>query len=224
VERCTPDGHRSRAASLTDVATSGTLVDVPAQVASAPTRRTTRWARVGAQVTVLAVLGFLPLGAGPAGAHASLLRASPADGSTVVAAPARVSLTFDETVLSPAVIVVTGPGGQRVSTGTVEVLDNTASTAVTIEATGGYTVAFRVVSADGHPIAERTTFRLAGANTSSPASSPEPTAAAVNGVDEATPQRRTWLLGSVAGAALLGGLGLLTVARRRALPSTRNAP
>jgi methionine-rich copper-binding protein CopC len=170
-----------------------------------------------ASVTLLAVLGLLPLGMGPATAHASLVRASPADGSTISAAPARVTLTFDEIVRAPAAIVVKGPDGRLVSTGRAEVLDNTASTAVTIESGGAYTVAFRVVSVDGHPVAERTTFRFAGGGASSADSSPYPKAAA-DTEGGATP-RRTWYTGGIAAAALLGGIALLTLVRRRSPPA-----
>jgi methionine-rich copper-binding protein CopC len=48
--------------------------------------------------------------AGEACAHASLVKASPADGAVVPVAPAALSLTFNEPV-SPLVIRLIGPDG-----------------------------------------------------------------------------------------------------------------
>lgn len=106
----------------------------------------------------------LVLVAAPAEAHASLEKMSPATGSIVSAAPARVTLYFDENVRAPSKIIVTGPSG-RVDHGPTEVLNNTVSVAVSVRATpadvGAYRTAYRVVSADGHVVSAIERFRFA---------------------------------------------------------------
>jgi hypothetical protein len=111
----------------------------------------------------LALLGLV-LVAAPAEAHASLEKMSPATGSIVSTAPARVTLYFDENVRAPSKIIVTGPSG-RVDHGPTEVLNNTVSVAVSVRATpadvGAYQAAYRVVSADGHVVSAVERFRFA---------------------------------------------------------------
>jgi copper resistance protein C len=162
----------------------------------------------------------------PASAHENLVRAVPGDGSTVTSAPARVQLVFDEKVGMPADIVVTGPTGERVEQGPVQVLDNTAGVRVDVRAAGRYTVAFRVVSADGHPVTGQTGFRFAPGGTARPGSAPPSTehvgqgghadhAEHTAGEDEpAGGLGRGPVIGIAAGAALLAGLALLTLRRR----------
>jgi copper resistance protein C len=176
-----------------------------------------------ATVPLLALLALILLGAPAASAHASLVRATPADGSTVTSVPTRVTLTFDENIRAPSAIVVTDPDGRRVSTGMPEVLDNTASTAVTITRGGNYTVAFRVVSADGHPVSDRTSFRLQGSAASAAASPATTPGSQPQQDDGGAARRRTWSIGIVAAVALVGGLALLTAGRRpKAGTSTRD--
>jgi methionine-rich copper-binding protein CopC len=152
----------------------------------------------------------LLVGASPVSAHASLLRAVPGDGSTVTTAPRRVQLVFDESLRTQADIVVTGPTGNRVEQGAVQVLSSVATVGVDVRAAGRYTVAFRVVSTDGHPIAAKTTFRFAPAGTAQPAGSTSSTGASRPGPAGLS---RTGVIGIVAGVALVGGLALLTVRR-----------
>lgn len=158
-------------------------------------------ALAGPAVAVVLIL----VGAAPASAHANLVRAEPADSATVTTAPPTVTLVFDENVRAPSVIVVTDPTGTPVEQGTVAVLDDTATIRVRVTEAGLYTVAFRVLSADGHPVADQTTFvyRPSGAGSSSPAASTGSRAG------------RGWVVGAVAVAALVGGVGLLTVRRRK---------
>ena len=116
-------------------------------------------ARVAVAALAVATASLLLLaGAGPAEAHARLVRAVPGNGSTLETAPSRVTLVFDEEMRPPSAIVVTGPTGVEVQHGTVAVADNTATVAVQVTAPGTYRVAFRVVSADGHPVTGETTF------------------------------------------------------------------
>ena len=64
-----------------------------------------------ALVATVSLLALVVYGDGPAAAHASLVGATPADGSTVRSAPARITLRFDENIRTPAVVIVAGPDG-----------------------------------------------------------------------------------------------------------------
>ena len=181
---------------------------------------TYRAARVAAAflAAVFAVTGGLAaLGAAPASAHAHLVRAVPGDGATVTTAPARVRLVFDENVRTPAALVVTGPSGTRVEQGRVQVLDNTASVRVHVMAAGRYTVAFRVVSADGHPVSAQTSFRFTPGGSAQPGMAQQDMTNAKHEGHEAAADgggfSRGRVIGIVAGAGLLAWLALLTVRR-----------
>ncbi|MFI7297514.1 copper resistance CopC/CopD family protein [Streptomyces sp. NPDC050121] len=111
------------------------------------------------------VLVLLLLGGGPASAHAALRSADPADGSVVKTAPGSITLTFTESVgLLDDSFRVFDPDNQRLKTGKSEHADGRADTArITLPGklgTGTFTVAWRVVSADSHPIAGAFTFSV----------------------------------------------------------------
>lgn len=165
---------------------------------------------------VFAMSGVLVgLAATPASAHAHLVRALPGDGATVTSAPGRVRLVFDENVRTPAAVVVTGPSGTRVDHGQVQVLDNTASVRVDVMTAGRYTVAFRVVSADGHPVSAQTSFRFApgGSAHAGTVQSGTTVHAGHEAAAAGSGFSRGRVIGIVAGAGLLVGLALLTVRR-----------
>ncbi|MEU1301815.1 copper resistance CopC/CopD family protein [Streptomyces shenzhenensis] len=113
-----------------------------------------------------AVLGLLLLGgAAPASAHAALRDTAPADGGVVVSAPRHITLTFTESVaLLDDSFRVYDPGNRRVTTGEVRHAAGRSDTArVSLPdglGTGTFTVAWRVVSADSHPIAGAFTFSV----------------------------------------------------------------
>ncbi|MFJ8189694.1 copper resistance CopC/CopD family protein [Streptomyces sp. NPDC096094] len=112
-------------------------------------------------VLVLLVLG----GAGPASAHAALRATDPEDGTVLQRAPRHVTLTFTESVgLRDDSFRVLDPGGHRVRTGEAGRADgraDTARVALTGElGAGTYTVAWRVVSADSHPVSGAFTFSV----------------------------------------------------------------
>lgn len=124
-----------------------------------------------AAAAVLATLGALVavlLGtATPASAHAALLRTDPADGSVVQSAPQRVVLTFSEGVLLSAdSLRVLDPQGVNVAVGTPAHADgkDSGSTATvglrTGLGNGTYTVAWKAVSQDSHPVAGAFTFSV----------------------------------------------------------------
>ncbi len=138
-------------------------------------------------VALLLALAAVLATAGRADAHNALLGTDPADGSTVAAPPERITLTFDQPAQALGTeIVVTGPDGATVSTGTAELVDNTVSQALAADLpAGAYAVQWRVTSADGHPLSGELAFTAtegaapagdaAAAPTGAPAESPEPT-------------------------------------------------
>ncbi len=127
---------------------------VAARAAVTRLRRLRRWVLALAAAPAAVALCLAGPAAGPALAHAHLVSSTPGDGSTVEAAPARIVLRFDEAVqASSAQVAVTAPDGSAVSTGAAEVLDAVVSADVdALPAAGDYTVGWRIVSADGHPV------------------------------------------------------------------------
>jgi methionine-rich copper-binding protein CopC len=151
--------------------------------------------------------------AAPASAHASLVRASPADRSSVATAPTTVSLTFDENIRMPSVIVVYDADGASVVQGNTSVADNIASIGVDATATGDYTVVYRVVSTDGHPVAGRLVYRVGTGTPGNGITGHAMTAADDHGHETSSSSSHSRVAAMVAGLALVGGLGLLTVRR-----------
>ncbi|MFF7488495.1 copper resistance CopC/CopD family protein [Streptomyces luteogriseus] len=111
------------------------------------------------------VLVLLLAGAAPASAHAALRGTDPDDGSVVERAPRHVTLTFTESVgLLDDSFRVFGPDQRRVHTDEATHADGRSDTArVGLPgklAQGTYTVAWRVVSADSHPVSGAFTFSV----------------------------------------------------------------
>lgn len=106
---------------------------------------------LAALVTAVAVVVG---GSSPASAHASLLSSDPADGAVLESAPEAVTMQFSESVaVQSDGVRVLDADGERVDAGTTEASGVTIT--APIEGTlpdGGYVVAWRAVSADGHPI------------------------------------------------------------------------
>ncbi|MBO0854387.1 MAG: copper resistance protein CopC [Nocardia sp.] len=108
--------------------------------------------------------------AGPAGAHSTVVSTDPADGAKISAGPARVSFTFNEN-LQPSFpsLTVVGPDGNLWSKGDPVVQGPTVSVAVgDLGPAGTYTMAYRVTSADGHPVSGTRTFVLTTAGHGTP--------------------------------------------------------
>ncbi|WP_431910999.1 copper resistance CopC family protein [Nonomuraea jabiensis] len=124
-------------------------------------------------LTVL-LLAFAAAGIAPpaAQAHNVLISSDPKDGATLPAAPARVTLVFDQAVRQGyAQVGVTGPDGSSWADGSAEVAAERVSVRVRpLPSAGSYTVGYRILSADGHPVTGKITFTLAaGAATGGPA-------------------------------------------------------
>ncbi|MET9180534.1 FixH family protein [Kitasatospora aureofaciens] len=128
--------------------------------------RTARRRRVAGLIGVLgALLALMLAGAGPASAHATLDSTDPAQNSVVATAPQAVTLTFSETVsLSGDSVRVLDPAGKPVDTGNPAHADGKGDTArVGLNsglANGTYTVAWRAVSEDSHPVGGAFTFSI----------------------------------------------------------------
>ncbi|MEV5878740.1 copper resistance protein CopC [Streptomyces sp. NPDC052101] len=126
--------------------------------------------------------------AAPASAHAALRATDPADGTVLRTAPRHLTLTFSESVgLLTDTFRVYDPRNHRLRTGPAEHAAGHSDTArVALPATlatGTYTVAWRVVSADSHPVSGALTFsvgrRTATTATPAPDTTENPATAAL---------------------------------------------
>ncbi|GAA2884164.1 copper transport protein [Aminobacter niigataensis] len=111
-------------------------------------------------------------GTAMAAAHASLLRATPAEGTVVQTLPPQATLTFSEPV-TPLVIELLRPDG-----GSVRLIGDVSDDGLSIAlpandaASGTYLLSWRVVSTDGHPVAGYSTFSV-GSPSATPPVTPE---------------------------------------------------
>lgn len=101
----------------------------------------------------------------PAFAHNTLIDSNPKENSRIDVAPDAVTLTFNDDV-QPGEgnqVVVSGPGGTRWTSPTakVDVDGQTARAALpALGPAGKYTVAYRILSADGHVVKNAISFTL----------------------------------------------------------------
>ena len=131
---------------------------------------------LGLLVFAAAVLGL----AAPAAAHDAAESSAPAAGASLPAPPEQVSVTFNNTPLGiGAAFSVKDAAGTEWAEGPVDIVDNVASQKLKAGGPAGeYTVAWRVVSADSHPIEGTFTFTAASAGQgAAPATSPAPAGA-----------------------------------------------
>nr|WP_229881647.1 copper resistance protein CopC [Streptomyces alanosinicus] len=140
-----------------------------------------RHRRAGRLALLCAGLFLLLLGtAAPASAHAALRTTDPADGTVLRTAPRQVTLTFTESVgLLTDSFRVYDPRNHRLRTGPAEHApgrSDTARAALPAKlATGTYTVAWRVVSADSHPVSGALTFSVGSRTATAAAPAPDDT-------------------------------------------------
>ena len=185
-------------------------------------------------VGLLAVVAIV-VGVSPAGAHAELESSDPQDGTTLASAPASISFTFGEQILSEgnAVTLTDVAADTRLEVGPVEVDGDTVSVAWPESSPAGeFRAAYRVVSADGHPIAGTISFTVEQAvgageatpvaasasptTSASPASSASPTSVPASPTPEegdADAGFLAWVLG-IGLAILLGAMAGMWVMRR----------
>jgi copper resistance protein C len=141
-------------------------------------RSTTDQPRAAGRFRLLAVLAAATLavwaGASPASAHSTLTSTNPADNEIVQIAPQAVILTFDEPAIAMGTqVVVIGPSGQ-VQQGQPRLVDKTITEDLQPGAPAGtYTVAWRVTSADGHPVSGTFSFTAKTAAAAQPPTAPQ---------------------------------------------------
>nr|WP_132112846.1 copper resistance CopC family protein [Actinocrispum wychmicini] len=124
-----------------------------------------------AAVAVLAGLAFAGL-ASPALAHNALVGSDPKDQASLDVGPQTVRLTFDQPVQDDAganTVAVIGPSGDHWETAAPKVDSNVVSATVgALGPSGQYSVNWRVLSADGHPVQGTVKFTLAKAGNGTP--------------------------------------------------------
>lgn len=127
-----------------------------------------RKAFVTLALTVVAMLGL----ATPALAHNVLISSDPAKDAKLDTGPSTITLTFDAPVQSGDVnqVAVTGPDGGKWTDGVVKVSGNVVTAPVRpLGPAGEYTVGYRILSDDGHPVSSEVKFTLTKAGTGTPA-------------------------------------------------------
>ena len=192
---------------------------------------------LAAGILALAVLGLGSMLVPSALAHSDLVSSDPADGAVLATPPTTVSFTFNEDLLPDFVrFIATDPSGQ---TGDLPVSAVDGPTATMDWPTGApageWTVSYRVVSQDGHPIEGGITFAYdapapspsstSAAPTASPTSAaptPSPTSAAPSptispAADTSSGGLGAWAIAGIVLVVLAGvGIVIAFLVRRRA--------
>lgn len=116
---------------------------------------TVRRAAAGAASAIALALLAVAGPAAPAFAHNTVIDEGPAAGSTIAEQPGEVWIETNDVLLDiegATAMDVVGPDGRHYATACPVVDGPIASVAADLGPAGEYTVAYRVVSADGHPI------------------------------------------------------------------------
>ena len=147
--------------------------------------------------------------AGPASAHDVLISSTPADGSTVATVPTSLTFTFDQPVQNfDPVVSLVGPDGRQYATGTPTISGNVVTGTVGTGPAGAYTAAYRVVSADGHPVSGEVHFSMSVSGGATGVAIASGTAAASSG------GLSGWLWAGLAVAAVLVVAAAILLLRR----------
>ncbi|MFD4697788.1 copper resistance CopC family protein [Streptomyces niveus] len=184
-----------------------------------------RAARVAARCLVVP-LAAAPLlfAAQPAFAHTDLVTGSPAEAASESRPPQTIKLTFsDEMTSRYAKVALTTPDGEQGAAGAPQVTGRTVTLPVKPGLpAGSYTVGYRVVSADGHPVTGSYRFTVeeaapAPAPTRTPTPTPTRTPDASRTDDaSSTPDPPLPVVALAGGLFLLAAAGVsVAVTRRR---------
>ncbi|MGW4102983.1 copper resistance CopC family protein [Streptomyces sp. NPDC004976] len=179
-------------------------------------------------VVPAAALAVLAVAAPQAAAHTELDSSSPGANATLTGLPPRVTLTFsDEMTQKYAKVAITRPDGESAGTGDPQVQGKSVSLPVDVRAPAGrYTVGYRVVSADGHPVSGSYTFTVRDVGQPSPSpraaeSADEPSSPAARETEAAKAEEPSAtntpvLVGGGALALVVAAAGAYVARRRRA--------
>lgn len=152
-------------------------------------------------LTVLALMVAAMIGtATPALAHNVLISTDPGKDASVDAGPAKITLTFDAPVQGGDInqISVLGPDKSQWAEGAVEISSNVVTAAVRpLGPAGIYTVGYRILSADGHPVEGEYTFTLTKAGSGTPATAGAATGTAADSGSGGGVPVWVWIVGAV---------------------------
>lgn len=95
-------------------------------------------------------------------AHAGLVDSTPRDGATLDDLPSEVTLTFTEDINPPAYVVVRHADDTALAEGEARVEGALVRQPITAGGPGDYTLAYSVVSADGHRVTGELSFTVTG--------------------------------------------------------------
>jgi methionine-rich copper-binding protein CopC len=181
----------------------------------------------GKLLSMSAVPAALVLGAAPASAHTDLVQGAPGPGAAVDTAVGDLSLTFSSALIGQGTqVVVRDPRGVDHATRSATLGPQTRVQLRPMTRPGTYSVVYRAVAGDGHPVTGHYSFRVTkqgavAARGDSAAAAPDDDAAAEPGVSE-TGLEAAAGTGSSASRWVIGGLGagcfaalLIAAARRR---------
>ncbi|GAA3536565.1 hypothetical protein GCM10022419_015460 [Nonomuraea rosea] len=171
-----------------------------------------------------AAVGFAPP---PAQAHNVLIGSDPKDGATLTASPERVTLVFDQVVRQGyAQVGVTSADGSGWADGAAVVAAERVSVKVKPLPGGGpYTVGYRILSSDGHPVTGKIAFTLAAGATGQAAqpSAAESAGSSADAAEAAANGGAGMAVVWIVGALLVLAAGT-AVALRRSGPRAGPAP
>ncbi|MFD6859068.1 copper resistance protein CopC [Rhodococcus sp. NPDC060090] len=140
-------------------------------------------------VTIFAAAAaVLLLGVTPAQAHSTLIGSIPAADAAVAGSPQEIELQFNQSINTAfaTVTLTDGEGTQRGSSESIVDGDRVRLSIPESLAAGDYTVGYRVISADGHPITGSYAFTVTAA--AGQASAPDAPAASSATSAAATPE------------------------------------
>ena len=199
---------------------------------SAPrSSHSTRWS-AGAALAALLTLVLGLFAAAPAQAHDELVASNPAAEEQLDQVPEEVVLTYSAEIMDIGnAIEITDPQGEVVSQGEPVVEGRDISQAISgADAEGTYTVTWRVVSSDGHPIEGRYEFTVgtasdsAASDSASSAQDDASTEAAENAAEQAESQGINPLVWVLLGVLVLAVvIAVVVYSTRRGRDENRGA-
>ncbi|MDX6302335.1 MAG: hypothetical protein QOF53_3549 [Nocardioidaceae bacterium] len=183
----------------------------------------------GKTLPLLAAPLALVLSAAPASAHTDLVQGEPGPGAAVDGAVGNLSLTFSSALIGQGTqIVVRDPRGVDHATRPSTLGPQTRVRLTPLTRAGTYSVVYRAVAGDGHPVTGRYRFRVtargavaAQTDSGSPADGSTSEGVAETALEPAAAGSGStstrWLIGCLGGAGFASLL--IAGARRRSEPS-----